>query len=508
MPNKALVVPDTEQVRAFMGARAHPFVHGGKQFLAIRHGLDETKLLRNIGLPAPSPLLHYDWRGGSPFETQRATADLLIMSPRAYVLSEMGTGKTRAMLFAADWLMQQGKAKKVLITAPLSTLTFVWWNEIFKYFPGRTAMVLYGTKARRLKMLEQEADFYIINHEGIATVEKELHAKGFDILIIDELAAFRNRATNRHKKVRALAKDRPFVWGATGSPTPNEPCDAWGQCRILTPDRVPTYYKQFRAETMVQISQFKWLPRADANDVVFKAMRPAVRFTRNECVDLPETSYAYREVETSPKQKLIYNAIRDHLTAEYAAGNITAANAGVKLSKLLQIGCGYVYADNGTIVELDGGNRLAVVKELIEQNDHKTIVFVPFVHTVAGITEHLKSNNLDIATVTGAVTKNARDEIFFDFQNSKRIKAIIAHPGTMSHGLTLTAASTIIWFGPTTSLETYEQANARITRPGQKNKSLIMHLTGTKAERLMYGKLTAKQMSQHSLLELFTGIKE
>lgn len=508
MPNKALVIPDTNKYRSFLGDRAKPFEHEGDRLLAVRHGLDETKLLRNIGLTIPSPLMHYDWRNSTPFDTQKATAEMLVLSPRAYVLSEMGTGKTRAILYAADWLMQQGAIDKVLIVAPLSTLTFVWWNEIFKHFPDRQSLVLYGTKKKRLQILEQDADFYIINHDGVGTIEKELHKKKFGLLVIDELASFRNRQTNRHKKLRMLAKNMRYAWGATGSPTPNEPCDAWGQCRILTPDRIPTYYKQFRESTMTQVSQFRWLPRPDANEKVYEAMRPAVRFTRDECVDLPDTTYTYRGVPTSPKQKLIYKAVRDHLCAEYEAGRVTAANAGVKLSKLLQISCGYVYDDNGLIVELDGGERLKVVKEIVEQNDHKTIIFVPFLHTVDGIAKFLKEGGLDIAVVTGAVNSKDRDRIFFDFQQSKKPVAIVAHPGTMSHGLTLTAASTIVWFGPTMSLETYEQANARITRPGQVNKSHIMHLSGTKAEKLMYGKLTAKQTSQHSLLELFVGIKE
>jgi len=98
---------------------------------------------------------------------------------------------------------------------------------------------------------------------------------------------------------------------------------------------------------------------------------------------------------------------------------------------------------------------------------------------------------------------NYRNEIFNTFQDSPEKQLLIAHPQCMAHGLTLTAANTIVWFTPTTSLEIYEQANARITRPGQSHKTLVIHLTGTAIERKLYSRLRQKARLQGALLDMF-----
>jgi len=136
--------------------------------------------------------------------------------------------------------------------------------------------------------------------------------------------------------------------------------------------------------------------------------------------------------------------------------------------------------------------------------DRKVIVFVPFVHALDGIRKRLDDEGMDVATVSGATPKSDRDQLFNVFQNTSKVRVLVAHPQCMSHGLTLTAADTIIWFAPTTSLEIFEQANARIRRVGQKHKQQILMFQSTKAERQMYARLRAKQKVQNTLLEMFS----
>src|SRR6185437_8894397 len=138
----------------------------------------EAYMLKQLGYDVAAPILHlYDWAGGKPFDVQRQTCAMLTMNPRAYVLNGMGTGKTRAALWAWDYLYGNKAVGKLLILAPLSTLKFTWAREIFGTLPHRTCAVLHGTKKQRLAALQtSNADIYIINHEGFGVVQPEIEA--------------------------------------------------------------------------------------------------------------------------------------------------------------------------------------------------------------------------------------------------------------------------------------------------------------------------------------------
>lgn len=482
----------------------------GKQFVAVHHGFHEVQFLRSIGMNPPAPILsQYDWCGGTPFGIQKQTAALLTTNQRAYVLNSFGTGKTKSAIWAWHFLYINKLAGKMIVAAPLSTLTFTWASEVFKTLRGIKVQVLHGTREKRLKRLaDPDADIFVINHDGLATIITEL-TKRTDIntLCIDELAAYRNN-TDRTKCIRKYAQPLMWVWGMTGSPTPNAPTDAWSQATIITPKTVPPYFTRFRDEVMVRRTQFKYDPRPDAVDRVYKVLQPAVRFTLNDVMELPQLVERTQDVDLGPEQKRVYDAMVKHAKASVAGGEIDAMNAGAVMNKLLQISTGYVYKRDGVVVELDNDKRIDALKDAVMAAENKVIVFVPFKHALAGISHALTSEGIDVATISGDTPKGARDQIFNEFQNGPLIRVIAAHPATMSHGLTLTTADTIIWFGPTTSLETFEQANARITRVGQKNKQLVLMLQGTKIEKMMYAKLRAKQKIQNALLDMFAEASE
>jgi SNF2 family DNA or RNA helicase len=483
------------------------------QLLALPHKQAAVRLARNLGYLVPAPIVsHYDWGGHSgddtPFKTQKITAALLTMQRRAYVLSQMGTGKTRAALYAIDWMLMQGDIRAVLVVAPLSTLSQVWDREVYQYFNHLSVGVLHGNRTKREKVLAQDHHIYVINHDGIKVISKQLQAKEeLDCIVVDELAVFRNKSSDRWKELNAVIHDRPYVWGLTGAPTPNEPVDAFAQVKLLTPSRVPTYIKAFRRKTMRQISTFKWVPLSDANDTVYEAMQPAVRYKRDDCVELPPLSYQAREAPMTKKQKEVYKRLMIALIVMFDKGEVTAANEGVLFSKLLQIASGWVYTrekdGHKKVVSLDNTPRIDQLVEVLDEADGKVIVFAEFTHTAKAVQEILAKRTYDTVLVTGATSKTARDQIFGDFQNAESPRIIVAHPKCMSHGLTLTAASVICWFTPTTSLETYEQANARISRPGQTRKQLIIHLTGSPIETKLYRRLQQKKSLQGALLEMF-----
>jgi SNF2 family DNA or RNA helicase len=500
---KAVIVPFDAGIQQLL-PHSKRINHEGRDVLAIRHGNDETRLLRNLGLTVPAPIVeHYDWPGARPFAQQVKTAAGMTMNPQFYVLNQMGTGKTKAALWAYDWLRKSGTVKRMLVVGPLSTLRFVWQREATMTIPGIKVVVLDGPRERRLKRLKEPADIYVVNHDGVSTILKELNMRrDLDVICIDEVGAYRNSKAHRSKMARELVKGRKYVWGMTGSPTPNSPIDAYGLAKLITPLTAPRSLTQFRNETMVQMSQFKWLPRPDAHETVADVLQPSVCFTLEDTIELPQVIERPYDVAQGTRQKAVYKEVADKMAAALREGTLTAANGGVALSKLLQISSGWVYIDSGKIAAFDNDARLTSMTELIDAAPAKVIVFAPFIHTVDGVEKHLIKEGLHYAKVTGATSSADRDDIFKRFQHTSEIDVLLAHPQCMSHGLTLTAADTIIWFSPITSLDIFQQANARITRVGQTRKQQVFMLQGTAAERKVYARLRQKRDVQESVLDL------
>lgn len=492
---------------------ARPLRFKGRDLLVVPHRLDETRVLRNLGLPAPSPIRHYySWPGRfTPFEAQLDTAEFLTLHSNAFVLNDMGTGKSLAALWAYDYLREIGKLHKVLVVAPLSTLEDTWANEVFQHFTHLDAVVLHGTKERRLKLLNQEADIYIINHDGIKTNGFEAamaKRPDIDLVIVDELAQVaRNAGAERWKVLNRIAnKQTPRrIWGMTGTPTPNSPMDAWAQCRLIMPGNVPQYANRFRDMVLRQRGPFTWVPRDNANDIVHEALQPAIRFSREQCIDLPPCIYMSRHAPLTKEQTQAYNEMARELHTAVAAGEVLAVNEAVKLGKLVQICCGVAYGIDRSEISFDVAPRLELVRDLIEEAGTKVIVFVPFVSAVKSVAKYLQGY-YSVEMIHGQVAKNARDQVFRAFQRSDHPRVLVAQPAAMSHGLTLTAANTIIWYSAITSNEVYTQANARITRPGQKHTQFIINIEGSKIERKLYERLKTRQSMQGLLLDMAAGL--
>jgi len=464
-------------------------------------------VLRNLGYDAPAPMRdYYDWPGRyQPFSAQREAAAFLSMYDRAFNLSELGTGKSLASLWAYDYLRSIGHFHKVLVISPLSTLERTWADEVFQHFPHLEYAVLHGSRDKRIKLLNTDADVYIINHDGVQIIEPLLVDRpDIDLVIVDEIAqAARNAGTdrwksinkviNRHKKPRAC-------WGMTGTPTPNAPTDAWAQCRLISPNNVPPYFNRFKGQVMRQLSQFTWVPKQEATEIVHSVMQPAVRFTRDECIDLPPLMYETRQVTLTKEQEKAYKEMVAKLRTEADEGEITAVNEAVKMAKLVQIACGVVYTSEKDEVTIPSTPRIEETREIVRQAEGKVIVFVPFVSSVNMVAQEL-SKDFSVEVIHGGVKKDERDRIFGAFQKGKDPKVLVAQPAAMSHGLTLTAASTIVWYSCVTSNEVFEQANGRINRPGQKMSNFIIMLEGTPVEKRIYTRLRNKQKMQGALLD-------
>jgi SNF2 family DNA or RNA helicase len=504
--HRLVAVPATPQLKTFFPT-ARQITFTGNSTLLVPHEPAETLLLRRAGYDVPAPILsRYDFPGRDrPFDVQKKTCQLLTLNTRAYVLNGMGTGKTRAALWAWDYLHKAGLARKLLVVAPLSVLTTVWMKEAFDLFPGRKVAVLHGERSKRLKRLAENADIYVVNHDGLRVIQEELHRRlDIDTLVIDELAVYRRSNTKRTRALKAYAASMRWVWGMTGAPIPTAPTDVYAQALIVTPERVPKYFKWFRDELMLRVSDFRWVPKVDAIDKAYKALQPAVRYTLDDVTELPELVERTVDVEMSPEQRHIYTELANECYAQVQSHEITAANAGAVMSKLLQVASGWVYSGKQkTVVEIKSPDRIDTLIDAIESTAEKILVFAPFKHTLLGIEMALTAAKIDHAVVSGDTSISRRNEVFTVFQNTSKIRVIAAHPQCLAHGLTLTAASIIIWYAPVVSLEIYQQANARIRRVGQKKKQLILHYQATPVERRIYALLRRNQSIQNKLLELF-----
>lgn len=470
-------------------------------------GLEEMRLLTALNNDAsvPSPMVHeYGWPGMyKPFDHQVTTASFLSIRDRAFCFNEAGTGKTSSVVWAADYLMTKKEIKRVLIICPLSIMYSAWQADIFKTAIHRSVGVAYGEASKRKKVINGDYDFVVINFDGVGTVASEIAQARFDLIVIDEANAYKMATTKRWRILNKLLTPSTKLWMLTGTPASQSPLDAYGLAKMAVPHKVPKTFGAWRDRVMQQITKFKWLPKANARDDVFKALQPAIRFTKNECLDLPEVIYQTREVPLTPQVKRYYKILKDKMLVEAAGEQISAVNAAASLSKLLQISGGAVYTDSHEVLEFDISPRLNALMEAIDETDNKVIVFVPYRHTIDVVTAHLVNQGLSVDVINGDVTAKRRAEIINRFQTSENPRILVIQPQSASHGVTLTAADTIVFWSPVMSVETYIQCVARIDRVGQKNRMTVVHLQGADVERKMYDMLQGKIDMHEKLVDLY-----
>jgi SNF2 family DNA or RNA helicase len=451
-------------------------------------------------------LSEYDWPcplGFNPFEHQKTTSEFLINNPKAFCFNEQGTGKTASVIWATDYLMRLGLLKRVLVICPLSIMKASWQADLFKFAMHRTVAIAYGDSKKRKKIIDGEAEYIVINFDGVGIVKKEIMDGGFDLIVVDEASAYKNPSTNRWKDLRDLTKVIKGMWMLTGTPAAQSPVDAYGLAKLINPSGVSPFFGQFRDSVMMKVGAFRWVPKPQAKHIVHTVLQPAIRFEKKDCLDLPPVTFTDRDAPLTPQQQAYYRILSKQMLIEAAGEEVSAINAASKINKLLQISCGSVYTDAGEVIDFDVSNRLNVVQEVIEETNNKVLIFVPFTHSIDLLQKHLKKNNISCDVINGAVSANKRADIVQIFQTQESPKVLIIQPQAASHGLTLTAADTIIWYAPCTSVETYLQANARIDRPGQVNHMTIVHIKGSQVEDKLYKLLRGNISNHNQIIDLY-----
>jgi SNF2 family DNA or RNA helicase len=476
--------------------------------VVVNWGLDEVHKLLGLNINVPSPITRrYKWPGQyKPYEHQKDTAAFLTNNKKSFCFNEQGTGKTASAIWAADYLMTHGKIKRALVICPLSIMDSAWRNDLFSFAMHRTVDVAYGSKEKRQKIINGGAEFVIINYDGVDIVKDEIANGGFDLFIVDEATHYKNAQTKRWKTLNKLIGEKDWLWMMTGTPAAQSPLDAYGLAKLVNPLSVPRFFGSWRDMVMYKYTHFTYKPKETAKDTVHRVLQPAIRFTKDECLDLPDMTYTKRFVEMTSQQKKYYETLRKKMVMEVAGEEVTAANAAIGLSKLLQISAGAIYTDDGDTVQFDIKSRYQALKEVIDESSQKVLIFVPFKHTIDLLVEKLTSDGISSAVIRGDVSAPKRTEIFTRFQSEPDPEVLVIQPQAAAHGVTLTAANTVVWWGPTSSLETYAQANARVHRSGQKHKCTVIQLAGSSAEKRIYRMLDERINIHTEMINLYKEI--
>ncbi len=499
-PGKFSVIPRSKHV-----GEVAPGIHE----VAVFFGLDETRVLRNLGVKnVPSPITaRYNWPGRwRPMAHQIETAAFLTFNQRAFVLNEPGTGKTMSALWAADYLMRAGKVRRVLVLCPMSIMHSAWMNDITSSVVHRSAVVAHHSKAsRRVEMIQADYEIVIMNYDGLPLVAREIKADGrFDLVIVDEASSMKNAQTRRWKSLHSILKPETYLWMMTGTPAAQSPLDAYGLAKLVSPSNVPAFFGAWRDKVMNKITTFKWAPKHDARDKVYAALQPAIRFTKEQCLDLPPVMKETRVVDMTPQQMKYYRLIKDQMLAQASGETISAVNKAAVVNKLLQISAGAAYTDMGEVVEFDCKPRLNVLLEVLEETERKVIVFALFRSIIDSINNHLREAGINSDVIHGDVSATKRGDLINRFQHADDLRVLVMQPQAAAHGITLTAADTVVFYGPLMSVEQYTQAIARADRKGQtSDKVRVIHIQGSPIEEKMFKAMDAKVVDHMLLADMF-----
>jgi SNF2 family DNA or RNA helicase len=214
-------------------------------------------------------------------------------------------------------------------------------------------------------------------------------------------------------------------------------------------------------------------------------------------------TYVKRDVQLSKQQEKYYKEFKKKMVMYAAGEEITAPNAAIIMNTLLQLSCGAVYSDKNETIEFDISSRYKVLQEIIAESSKKVLVFAPFKHVIDLLMDMLRADKISCDMIRGDVSSGKRTEIFARFQEHPDPKVLVIQPQAAAHGVTLTAANTVVWWGPTSSLEIYHQANARVHRSGQTHPCTIVQLQGSPVEKHVYSLLDNRIDVHSKIIELY-----
>jgi len=407
---------------------------------------------------------------------------------------EMGTGKSKVLLDNAAMLYNQGKINGLLLIAPKGVYKNWYEDQIPAHLPDyiNKKVVLWKSsdktheQTKKLNTLFQPGtDFHILimNVEAFSYDFGKEFARRFlnshnAMMAIDESTSIKTPTTNRTKNIlrlRSLAKYRRIL---TGSPVTNSPLDLFSQCQFLGSWLLKTdSYYDFRSRyaEMRTIN----LGSHSTNIVVgyrnlgelSKLIEPfSMRVLKDDCLDLPEKTFMKRQITMTPQQEKVYKAMKKYAMAQLEGKALTTNNVMVQLMRLHQILCGHFTADDGTIQDIPN-HRVTELMEILSEVEGKVVIWSHYQRDIETILKAIrKKYDRDDIVVDyyGKTSMEDRQNNIKKFQEDDNCRFFVGTTQTGGYGITLTAASTMVYYSNGYDLEKRLQSEARIDRIGQK----------------------------------------
>ena len=359
-------------------------------------------------------------------------------------------------------------------------------------------------------VLRGRCQYYIVNPDGIknkeiqAMIMQAIKDGHINKMVIDESTQYGNETTQNWAAARNISMGLRWFWMMTG--TPGAPLAVYGQAKLMRPDSVPPSEYQWKMRTMRKSGPFKWVPLDDADDHIREVLQPSVRFEkRSVWKDMPKELIQVEQVALDPKAKMLLEILEEDGAAIVAGTEITPANAAVLAGKILQISTGTVKADEGESKRIPMDEKFERLMYLCQQTKGKTIIFANFTETIRYLKDLFDKTKLKADVVYGAVSSTKRTEVFHQFQNTNNLDVIICHPKTVSYGVELAAADTIVWFGPPMiNAVIYQQAKERLFSSQQESSQpIIYQLVSLAVEKKMFKALDSGVSWQNGISEMF-----
>jgi SNF2 family DNA or RNA helicase len=434
-----------------------------------------------------------------PFLHQQAYLQRFWKEPVAALFADMGTGKSFMLINNAAMLYDKGKINGLLIVAPKGVYRNWYDTEIPKHLPSHVVyrMALWSASPRKVEQIAMDELFtvtedlkiLVMNIEAFSTAKGTAYAKRFllvhdAMMAIDESTTIKTHTSTRSKNTEKVGRGARFRRIMTGSPVTKSPMDLYQQCAFLSDGclNVDSYYV-FQARYAVTIERsvnthtFKEIVGYRRLDELKEKLdRFAFRVKKEECLDLPEKLYVKREVDLTDEQIKVYNQMKNLALAQIQGGLVSTVNALTQLMRMHQIVCGHVKMDDGTVVNLQN-NRVKELLSVVEETDGKIIIWANYRYDIEAIKLALaKEYGMNaIGTYYGDTDVDERKRVVEEFQKpDSEMRFFVGNPSTGGYGLTLTAASTMVYYSNSFDLEKRLQSEDRAHRIGQtKNVTYI-----------------------------------
>lgn len=387
----------------------------------------------------------------------------------SFIIAKMGAGKTSATLYTISEGLANREFSNVLIIAPKIVALNVWSSEINKWddFKHLDYSICVGTKPQRIKAINNNSSITVINHDNLDWLFKHLNDNRldfYDFLVVDESSCFKSSKTRRFKSLKHFNKKAKKRTLLTGTPIPNSYLDIWSQIFILdNGKRLLKNMTAFKSEYF----------HADYMGYSFELKSTSKKIIDDKISDLCVVVENYKSLTnkidiinkvTLPTNKLkVYNKMKREFLINLKDEDITACNSAVLVNKLQQLSNGAIYNEEKDVIMLHD-EKLQMLTELIDQvSDENVIVAYNFKHDYSRIKSAFK-HAVDV-----------KDKNAVDNWNNGKIKLLLIHPKSASHGLNLqNGGNRIIWFSPTYSSESKLQLDSRLHRQGQ-TKTVFVH---------------------------------